>query len=97
MRSKLHVIIIAFIAILFAAVVYLFFLSRNLKSEIIATDAEFDSAVLRGREVIKKDFDEKFRTDMASYEEAYKRLKTEKQKARSIENKIAKNGKVAVR
>ncbi|MCX5665634.1 MAG: hypothetical protein NT036_01095 [Candidatus Omnitrophica bacterium] len=93
MLSKPNAATIVSIAALLVAAVYLIFININLKNAIISKEREFDSIMLKEREEIKSDFKEKFRDDLASYEEAHKMLEREKQRVRLIENGSEKNSR----
>ena len=78
----------------FALTFYLFLLNFKLKKEILEIDKkkeeEFSKRILKEREFIKRDLDEKYRADLVSFEAMHRRLEIEKQRTKELQERINK-------
>jgi len=63
-------------------------LKTDLKAELNKKDAEINTMVVKEKEKVRKDLDEKYRADKVSYEAMYKRLEIEKKKVKELEGKV---------
>jgi len=89
--QKKKVIIIGSVSI-FVVFVYCFATIASLKSSIRKADIkkkqELALKVSQEKELIKKDFEERYRADRVSYKAMAKRLEMERQKAKELEAEV---------
>jgi len=63
-------------------------LKTDLKTELEKKDAEINTMMVKEKDKVRKDLDEKYRADKISYEAMYKRLEIEKKKVKDLEGKL---------
>ncbi len=68
--------------------VYLYSRTIFFRGTLKNKDTELKKKMVKAKEDIKKDFDERYRADMVSYEATSKRLENEKAKTRELEEKL---------
>ncbi|MFA5115907.1 MAG: transposase [Candidatus Omnitrophota bacterium] len=64
----------------------------KLNQELEKKEAQISARLAKDREFIHKDLEEKYQADMVSYQAMAKRLELEKQKVRTLEDKMDKGG-----
>ncbi|MFA5115625.1 MAG: transposase, partial [Candidatus Omnitrophota bacterium] len=64
----------------------------KLNQELAKKEAQISARLAKDREFIHKDLEEKYQADMVSYQAMAKRLELEKQKVRTLEDKMDKGG-----
>jgi len=98
--QKKKMVIIGSVSI-FVVFIYCFATIASLKSSIRKADItkkqELDLKVSQEKELIKKDFEERYRADRVSYKAMAKRLEMEKQKAKDLEVKVEAQEKKAAK
>jgi predicted Holliday junction resolvase-like endonuclease len=87
--------VIGVFAVLFTvSAAFLYMDSCSLKKYMAAKNEEMEVKISEEREAIKKDFQERYKSAMESYEAMYKELASENKKVRNMEKSaIEKNGK----
>lgn len=63
-------------------------LKTDLKKELEKKDIEINTMMVKEKEKVRKDLDEKYRADRVSYEAMSRRLEIEKKKAKDLEGKL---------
>jgi len=91
-NGKWRFLFLAIAIFFFVLNFYLFLLNFKFKKEILEIDKkkeeEFSKRILKEREFIKKDLDEKYRADMVSFEAMARRLEIEKKRVREVEEEL---------
>ena len=93
-KLKVLILIIGGLCVLTVWLIIAHFrLNKSLKEVNIIKEQEFNRQLIKEKDFIKKDLDEKYRADLVSYQAMQKRLELQKKKIKELES-VVKEAKV---